>query len=88
MEKENSFEIPSEKTDKILKHQEDGCLFYDFSDCDIEILESRLAKDTNLEEKFNNDEAVFASKSPLVCIFALQKCIDDGINKKIIPSSP
>ncbi len=86
MEQQNTIETNSEKIDKILKYQEDGYFFHGSPDSNIEVLEPRKASDTDSENAFNNDEAVFACKTPLVCIFALQKQIDDGVNKKIIPS--
>jgi len=55
----------------ILEYKEQGYLFHGSPKGEISILEPREAKDTNRDNFFNNDCAVFASKLPDACIFAL-----------------
>ena len=87
MEKQENFETNSEKTDKILKYQEEGYLFHGSPDNNIEVLEPKLAQDLDPDISFNNDEAVYASRDPLACCsFALPKPSGnwgfDGTNAK------
>jgi len=55
----------------ILEYKEQGYLFHGSPQGDISVLEPRESKDANSNNTFNNDCAVFASKLPDACIFAL-----------------
>jgi len=55
----------------ILEYKEQGYLFHGSPQEDISVLEPRESRDANSDNTFNNDCAVFASKLPDTCIFAL-----------------
>lgn len=55
----------------ILEYKEQGYLFHGSPQGDISVLEPRESRDANSDNTFNNDCAVFASKLPDACIFAL-----------------
>jgi hypothetical protein len=56
---------------KILEYKEKGYLFHGSTEKDIKVIEPRHATDTDPNNTFNNDFAVFASTIPDTCIFGL-----------------
>jgi hypothetical protein len=60
----------TEKISKIREYEQQGYVFHG-SPYDLEIIEPKPSKDSNKENTFNTDTAIFGSHNPQVCIFSL-----------------
>lgn len=59
------------KISKIQEYAEQGYLFHGSTNDNIDVLQPKLANDMDINNSFNNDCAVFASRLPEVSIFGL-----------------
>ena len=59
------------KISKIQEYAKQGYLFHGSTNGNIDVLQPKLANDTDINNPFNNDCAVFASRLPEACIFGL-----------------